>query len=247
MTRRSSCGRRTPGLNSTPPARSRLPVTAPSAQPSHSPTLGAGPIDTPVPVCTATRPAARTSAMRLLDEALVDAAAFGHDRRGERLHQPGQAPRPTPGRRSSARKAVSAAPAAEHRPHQPGQQRRVRPRPQRQVDVGQPGRLRRPGVGHDDRPAPGPQAAQRHEGVGPGHGVAVGHDRVLAHHEQQPGRVPVGLTGNRNGAPAIRSGTRVLLGASTVTAEYSWLVGSARKNRSATARPVVSKAQCVAR
>ncbi len=53
--------------------------------------------------------------------------------------------------------------------------------------------------------------------------------------------------GNTKGAPAIRSGTRVLLGASTVTAEYSWVVGRARKKRSASIRPVQSKAQWVAR
>ena len=39
------------------------PVTAPSAQASHSPMLEAGPIDTPVPVWTDSRPASSTAAI----------------------------------------------------------------------------------------------------------------------------------------------------------------------------------------
>ena len=64
---------------------------------------------------------------------------------------------------------MSAAPASSTARTSPASSAGSDPGPQRQVDVGQPGGLGRPGVGHDDRAAPGPQAAQRHEGVGPGH------------------------------------------------------------------------------
>ena len=87
---------------------------------------------------------------------------------------------------------MSAAPASSTARTSPASSAGSDPGPQRQVDVGQAGGLGRSGVGHDDRPAPGPQAAQRHEGVGAGHRMAVGHHRVLAHHEEEPGGVPVG-------------------------------------------------------